>query len=107
MMHDYQQFTATTAVYPEAGMGTKMATAYVALGLAGEAGEVAEKIKKWIRDGNINPEDIKKEMGDVCWYLAQLSTELGFRFEDVLNTNMKKLIDRKERAVLQGSGDNR
>lgn len=88
--------------------------AYVAkvLGLVGEAGEVAEKYKKVIRDkkGIINDEDrdlIVKELGDVLWYTAMLAKYLGVSFEEVAQANINKLSSRKERGTQRGSGDNR
>jgi NTP pyrophosphatase (non-canonical NTP hydrolase) len=88
--------------------------AYVAkiLGLVGEAGEVAEKYKKVIRDkeGIIGKEDkdlIIKELGDVLWYTAMLAKYLGVSFEDIAIANINKLSSRKERGVQRGSGDNR
>lgn len=85
---------------------------YPVLGLTGEAGEVAEKYKKLLRDtdGTITNEfrdAMKKELGDVMWYVANIAFELGIRLEDVAVTNIEKLTSRKERGVLQGSGDNR
>lgn len=85
-----------------------------ALGLAGETGEVLEKIKKMIRDKNgvfsPTPEDItklKKELGDVLWYLSALAFYNGIDLDDVATTNLNKLEDRKERGKIHGSGDNR
>ncbi len=85
---------------------------YLTLAINGEAGELAEKIKKiWREKGKkVNVEDkeeIKKEMGDILWYLAQLSESLGFSFEDVATANLEKLKSRLERGALYGSGDNR
>ena len=82
---------------------------YYALGLVGEAGEIAEKIKKAYRDndGNIDPELMKKELGDVLWYITMLSEKFGFTLEDVAQTNITKLEDRMKRGVLGGSGDKR
>ena len=78
------------------------------LGLVGETGEVAEKIKKHIRDGNsLDTADMTKELGDALFYLAGLAGHLGIRFSSVASTNLTKLYDRKKRGVLQGSGDNR
>lgn len=107
--NDYERVALSTAVYPKGIMGLM----YVALKLAGEAGEVVEKFGKQIRDNNSNFEDpefvesIKKELGDVLWYIANLSNELGFKMEDVAKTNNEKLLSRKERGVLKGSGDDR
>jgi NTP pyrophosphatase (non-canonical NTP hydrolase) len=82
---------------------------YYALGLVGEAGEIAEKIKKAYRDngGQMDQELMKKELGDVLWYLAMLSEKMGFTLEDVAQTNIIKLEDRMKRGVLNGSGDKR
>lgn len=104
----YQKACKKTAVYPVVGKGF----VYPALGLAGESGEVLEKIKKLFRDngGELSEEntsEIKKELGDVLWYLAQISTELGLKLSDVVEMNLEKLSSRKDRNQLHGSGDNR
>ena len=85
---------------------------YPTLGLAGESGEVAEKVKKVIRDKNgvvdkKTREEIKKELGDVLWYVSQLATELDLSLDEVAQQNLKKLNSRMKRGKLQGSGDNR
>ncbi len=77
------------------------------MGLTSEAGEVAGKIKKQIRDGGVEVMGTIDEIGDVFWYLARLCDELGFDAEDVLQRNWAKLSDRKERGVIGGSGDKR
>jgi NTP pyrophosphatase (non-canonical NTP hydrolase) len=105
---EYQNKSRQTAFYPNAGKNF----IYPTLGLAGESGEVSEKIKKVLRDkaGLIDQEtknEISKELGDVLWYLAQISTELELSFEEVASENIKKLQSRKERGVLGGGGDNR
>ena len=105
---EYQKKAGKTAIYPNIGKNF----VYPTLGLMGEAGEVSEKIKKVIRDdgGKLTPEkreEIKKELGDVLWYLAQLSKELGIRFSDVAKGNLEKLSSRKARGKLHGEGDNR
>lgn len=114
--NDYQDFTRTTALYPGATNRTPEAIVYCALGLAGEAGEVSEKLKKLIRAGggfdalkDIMPyrDELLKEIGDVLWYCARLSDELSFDLESTMRRNMEKLASRKERGVIQGSGDNR
>lgn len=106
--NEYQKLMSPLAIYPEVGHNF----IYPTLGLVGEAGEVAEKIKKIIRDKNKKIDDstraeIEKELGDVLWYLQQLSTELGLKLEDVAQTNVAKLMSRLERNKLHGDGDNR
>lgn len=85
---------------------------YVALGLAGEAGEVANKVKKIDRDDDEQVTEeavaaILEEVGDVLWYASQLAEELGTDFSLVAEGNLDKLLDRKERGVIGGSGDKR
>lgn len=85
---------------------------YLCLGLAGESGEVVEKIKHIIRDqkGEVLEEKrelVKKELGDVLWYLSQLARELEISFDDVASANIKKLADRAERNVIKSEGDTR
>lgn len=82
------------------------------LGVNGEAGELAEKVKKIIRDkgGRVSQQDkeeLAKEIGDVLWYLAVFANDLGYKFEDIARANLDKLQSRKQRGALQGSGDNR
>lgn len=99
----YQLLAKTTAIYPENARIT-----YPCLGLAGEVGEVCEKVKKHIRDGRVlDKEDLTKELGDVLWYLSALAGDLGIDLEDVAKTNYEKLKSRMERNVISGSGDNR
>lgn len=105
---DYQEKSRKTALYPEVGKNY----IYPTIGLAGETGEVSEKIKKVIRDkgGKIDDETremIKKELGDVLWYVSQLASELGLSLDDIAEKNIEKLYSRLERGKLQGSGDNR
>lgn len=85
---------------------------YLTLGVVGEAGEVAEKVKKILRNdlGVFSAEkkqELKKEIGDVIWYLSTLSYELGLSFDDVAQTNIDKLSSRLERGVIASEGDNR
>ncbi len=105
---EYQKLSRETAIYPDKGKNF----VYPTLGLIGEAGEVAEKIKKILRDKNrtINKEtkkELAKELGDVLWYLSQLITELNLSLDKVASLNIDKLSSRKERDILHGSGDNR
>ena len=106
----YQVTAAETAIYP--GQGSTAGLAYVALGLVGEAGEVANKVKKVLRDrnGELTPSaavNIAEELGDVLWYLAQICTELGADLGGVAALNAAKLESRALRGVLGGSGDQR
>ena len=105
---EYSKRALAVSIYPNAGSNL----AYPALGLTGEAGEVAEKVKKIIRDQNgqlseYNKQEIAKELGDVLWYLNALAFELGHDLEWVAEKNIEKLEDRKARGVLHGDGDNR
>jgi NTP pyrophosphatase (non-canonical NTP hydrolase) len=102
----YQEKAKETAIYPK----TEPSWIYPLLGLGGESGEIFEKLKKVIREdgGKISEEKlilIKKELGDVLWYLSTLSTELGLSFDEIAEENLRKLASRKERDVLKGSGD--
>jgi len=101
-LNDYQIWTRSTAIYPE-----NMALEYLALGLCSEAGEVAGKVKKYIRDGGFNSEALEAEIGDVFWYLCRLVDTLGADPCEILQSNIDKLEDRKHRDVIKGSGDNR
>jgi len=103
----YQDFTETTAVYKESLPTFNGRLSYVALGLTGEAGEVAEKIKKLLRDGTYVPEDITRELGDVLYYITQMSSLLGVELEEVAAQNMAKLLARKSAGTIRGSGDYR
>ena len=101
----YQIAARRTAIYPGEAKVT-----YPALGLAGEVGEVCNKIKKVTRDG-LSIDDIRsdlfKELGDVLWYLSALAHDLDISLENLAEQNLEKLKARKERGTLQGSGDNR
>ncbi|HLB20954.1 MAG TPA: nucleoside triphosphate pyrophosphohydrolase family protein [Solirubrobacteraceae bacterium] len=106
-LSQYQRVSRRTAEYPREAW-----LAYPALGLAGEAGEVAEHAKKAIRDdaGEVSPqrrEQMAKELGDVLWYVAQLASELELDLDEVAQTNLDKLLSRQRRGVLSGSGDER
>ena len=104
----YQKLAKKTAVYPNIGKNFT----YPTIGLMGEAGEVANKIKKLIRDDGSKitkerREELKAEIGDMLWYIAQLSTELGLKLSDVAKYNIEKLAKRQIENKLHGSGDNR
>ncbi|WP_288893517.1 nucleoside triphosphate pyrophosphohydrolase family protein [uncultured Alistipes sp.] len=106
-LNEYQRHALETAIYP-----AESRIVYPTLGLTGEAGEVADKVKKVIRDGHreFTPEkkaEIMKEIGDVLWYCATLSHDLGYDLEEVAQTNVDKLRSRMERNRIAGSGDNR
>jgi len=104
---EYQNLASLTAIYPE-GAGLL----YTTLGLASEAGEVAGKVKKAIRDdgGQLSPERVKQlsdELGDVLWYVAMLSRELGISLSTIADKNIEKLSSRATRGTLSGNGDTR
>jgi NTP pyrophosphatase (non-canonical NTP hydrolase) len=106
-LSEYQRLSRGTAAYPRDAW-----LAYPALGLAGEAGEVAEHAKKAIRDDGAQVTDerreaISKELGDVLWYTAQLATELELDLDAVAAANLEKLLSRQRRGVLHGAGDDR
>ena len=105
---EYQKESRKTALYPNKDNNF----IYPVLGLCGESGEIAEKIKKVIRDeGGIvsehKKEEIKKELGDVLWYISQIATEFGLSLDAVVKLNIEKLRSRLERNKIFGSGDNR
>ncbi|MDD5172754.1 MAG: nucleoside triphosphate pyrophosphohydrolase family protein [Patescibacteria group bacterium] len=106
--NEYQKKSRKTAVYPNKGKNF----IYPVLGLVGESGEVAEKIKKVLREkGGIvdkrTKREIKKELGDVLWYVSQVSAELDISLDELALANIRKLISRKKRNRLFGNGDNR
>jgi NTP pyrophosphatase (non-canonical NTP hydrolase) len=105
-LDEYQEKAMVTAKPSSASL------VYGALGLSGEAGEVAEKIKKWIRDcdSDITKLDkgaMAKELGDVLWYIARISDLLELKMSDIAQTNIDKLSSREQRGVIGGSGDDR
>lgn len=113
--NDYQNQALATDSYANSGKNidvTDLAFLNKVLGLVGESGEVAEKIKKILRnqDGKMTEDDKKeivKELGDVLWYMAVLSSYLGYDFETVAKNNLTKLADRADRGVIKSKGDNR
>lgn len=119
--NDYQELTKKTALFMESikekypdmdeDLLKIIALSYCGLGL-GESGEVQGKIKKVIRDqgGVITDETVKaleKELGDILWYVAQVSSVLGLKLGDIAEGNIKKLFDRLDRGTIKGSGDDR
>ncbi len=126
-LNTYQMYATSTAVYP--GVGTMFGLSYVLHKMAGETGEANEHFGKAQRDDSLIPyvhnelgdplevrwppltperrKALIKELGDVLWYVSAAATELGVTLEEVANENLLKLYDRKQRGVLQGSGDNR
>lgn len=105
--NEYQKRTMDTAVYPQAGSGSAIELYYLAMGVTSEAGEIAGKIKRVIRDGQLDTAGLVHEVGDVLWYAARLADALGFTLEDVMRINYAKLMKRKENNVIKGSGDSR
>jgi len=108
--NNYQTNASRTAFYPR--VFKNQGLYYTALGLAGEAGEVANKVKKVMRDNNGNLEEKAKaeifdELGDVLWYCATIADEIGVNLEDVAKLNLIKLKDRMNRGKIKGSGDKR
>lgn len=104
-LNEYQQKALETAVYPDPII-------YPILGMCGESGEVADKVKKVLRDNNSEFTDekkieIAKEIGDVLWYCATLSHDLGYTLQEIADMNYSKLHSRQMRGMLGGSGDNR
>ena len=98
----YQDRAVATAIYPETHKIT-----YPALGMAGEAGEVANKVKKIIRDGKMDKAELAAEVGDCLWYIAALCRDLNLDMGELAKSNLEKLYGRKQRGTLQGSGDKR
>jgi len=117
--NEYQLAANKTALYRKTiddlnyhDLSETLKLSYTTLGLVGEAGEIANKVKKIIRDQNLevnktNKSDLKKELGDVLWYAATLATELGYDLEEVAQDNIDKLRSRYDRGVIAGSGDYR
>ena len=98
----YENYASQTAIFPK-----EKALEYLALGLTSEAGEVAGKVKKLIRDGKGDKKAIASEIGDVLWYCAMMAKEVGVPLNEIMKENLKKLHSRKERGTLSGSGDER
>lgn len=101
-LNAYQREARKTAVYP-----VELGLIYSVLGLTGEAGELANKVKKTIRDGNVSVDELAAELGDVLWYVSAVADNLGFKLEYIAETNLNKLRNRAERNAIKGSGDDR
>lgn len=106
-VNDYQRMALETAIYPK-----EQQVIYPTLGLTGEAGEVADKVKKVLRDNdgaftNDRKREIAMELGDVAWYLAVTAHDLGYTLEEICQMNYDKLKSRQQRGKIHGSGDNR
>jgi NTP pyrophosphatase (non-canonical NTP hydrolase) len=105
---EYQSMARSTAVYPR-----QHHVVYPALGISGESGEIAELVKKWLRDeqGHNMTEDrrnrLRDELGDVLWYLANMAYDLNLSLEEIASHNLQKLRSRQERDQLHGDGDDR
>ena len=108
-LNEYQEHASITATFEDLPVDPLL---YVTLGLTGEAGEVAEKVKKVLRNDHGEMSDDKKEaikyeLGDVLWYISQTARILGYSLEEVAQGNIDKLADRKKRGVIASEGDNR
>ena len=108
---EYQKEASRTAIYPK-----EHTLYYLTLGFCGEAGELANKVKKVIRDDRLldlsnltqaKKEELILELGDSLWYASQIADKLGYKFSDVAKKNLAKLDDRFKRGKISGSGDNR
>jgi NTP pyrophosphatase (non-canonical NTP hydrolase) len=106
---EYQKLAITTNLRKDDQLQELMQQV---LGLGDEAGEVLAIFKKWIRDNGadidkLDKKNVGKELGDILWYVAVVADDLGISFDDIAAANIEKLRSRKERGVLEGSGDNR
>ncbi len=106
-INEYREKIRQFAIYPEANTGSFIEMNYLVLGLVSEAGEVAGKLKKLIRDNIFNQEDYIHELGDVLWYLTRILDTCGASVEEVAELNYNKLMERKLKGKIQGSGDKR
>lgn len=107
LLDQFQEAAKKTAIYPEQGMIGGLG--YTILGLVGEAGELANKFKKVLRDGDdtLKVHEMVSELSDVLWYVAMIADELGVSLDYVAYRNLEKLEDRQKRGVIGGSGDER
>lgn len=109
-LKEYEKITTQTGLYPEGGTGSLIAVNYALIGLANEAGEATGKLKKVWR-GDVTLEEQKEaivdECGDVLWYLTRALLECGSSLQEAIEQNAAKVLDRKARGVIRGSGDKR
>ena len=101
LIEDYQELAWETA------LETAKNPAYMVANLTSEAGEVAGKYAKWIRDGVLDEAGMQKEVGDVLWQIAGLSTVMGWNLADVASQNLRKLAQRQTNNTIMGQGDSR
>jgi NTP pyrophosphatase (non-canonical NTP hydrolase) len=101
-LDEYQEAAEQFAIYPP-----EHRIVYPALGLAGEAGEAVEHVKKSLRDGVLNRDSLIRELGDVLWYVAALARDIDCSLSEIAAGNIDKLTSRASRGVIGGSGDNR
>lgn len=107
-LNEFQNRAAVTAVWNEEQLKVSPIV-YCTLGLLGESGEVAEKVKKWIRGDKqeLDKRNLCLEIFDAVWYATVLCKELGYTLEECVEMGLEKLQSRKERNLIKGSGDNR
>jgi NTP pyrophosphatase (non-canonical NTP hydrolase) len=103
----YGQFTVDSWFSADSNRDPLRSLFIMTVGLSGEVGEVQEKIKKFVRDGDLDIENLKKELGDVAFYWARICRHFDLYPSEVLQANIEKLVSRKERGTQRGSGDNR
>lgn len=105
--NSFQDWTINTAIYPGAGTGNDLELYYLAMGLCSEAGEVAGKVKKYLRDNKLDIGNLAYEISDCVWYIARLADAIGYSLEDIMEINHSKLNKRKNAGTISGSGDER
>lgn len=103
LFNEYQKEACKTAIYPK-----QYKVIYPAMLLCGEAGEIANKVQKHMRDGTpLDDKDLAKELGDLLWGVANMAEDLGYDLDEIATMNIEKLKSRMRRGTLSGSGDNR
>ena len=105
--NEYQKKIKDFAIYPEADTGSNLELYYLSLGLAGEVGEICNKVNKLYRNKTYHPKKLTKKAGDSLWLLVMFINALRYNVEDIMGYNYAKLKDRQERGVIGGNGDNR